>query len=102
MGFFLEFVENKISGRGGDPVGEFTITGAYDANTAECSWTKQYTGQHCVEYAGQARDRGMIGQWRIPELPEFWSGPFFVWPRAFGDLESMFEKAFLEYELSRP
>jgi hypothetical protein len=102
MDLFLEFLDGKISGKGDDPVGEFTISGTYDATTGECSWTKQYVGQHGVEYAGEARQRGIVGQWRVPELPEFWSGPFFVWPRALGDLESAFEKAFLECELSGP
>ena len=102
MDLFLEFIENRVSGKGHDPVGESTINGAYDLTTAECSWTKQYVGQHRVEYAGQARRRGIVGQWRVPGQPEVWSGPFFVWPRAFGDLQSAFEKAFLEYELSRP
>jgi hypothetical protein len=55
-----------------------------------------------VEYAGQARQGGIIGQWRIPGLPAFWSGPFFIWPRASGDLGSAFEKAYLEYELALP
>lgn len=102
MDFVLEFVESKISGKGDDPVGEFTISGAYDATTGECSWTKQYVGQHGVEYAGAALHRGIVGQWRVPGMPEVWTGPFFVWPRALGDLESAFEKAFLEYELSGP
>ena len=68
--------------------------------TAECSWTKQYVGQHSVEYTGQARQGGILGQWRIPGLPDFWSGLFFIWPRSSGNLESAFEKAFLEYELA--
>ena len=102
MDLFLEFVENRISGNGDDPVGEFTICGAYDATTGECSWTKQYVGQHSVEYAGEARRRGIVGQWRVPGMPEFWSGPFFVWPRALGDVESTFEREFLEYELTDP
>ena len=90
------------AGKGDDPVGEFTISGAYETQTGECSWTKQYIGQHLVEYTGKTRDRGIVGEWRIPGNPEFWSGPFFIWPRTLGDLKSAFEKAFLEYELSKP
>ena len=52
--------------------------------------------------AAQARQRGIIGQWQIPGQPVSWSGPFFVWPRALGDLQSEFESAFLEYELTSP
>lgn len=102
MELSLQFAQGRITGMGGDPVGKFTISGAYDTKSAECSWTKQYTGQHNVEYAGQTRAGGIIGQWQIPELPAFWSGPFFIWPRAFGDLDAAFEKAFLEYELTLP
>ena len=100
MDLLLQFVQGRISGMGDDTVGKFTIGGAYDTMTAECSWTKQYVGQHGVEYAGQARQGGIIGEWRIPGMPAFWSGPFFIWPQASGDLESVFEKAFLEYELA--
>jgi hypothetical protein len=100
MDLVLQFAQDRISGVGDDPIGKFTISGTYDTITAECSWTKQYVGQHSVEYAGHTRQGGIIGQWRIPGLPAFWSGPFFIWPRALGDLESAFEKAFLEYELA--
>ena len=27
---------------------------------------------------------------------DFWTGPFFIWPRAYGDLDAEFERAFLE------
>ena len=102
MDLFLQFGRDRISGKGDDPVGEFTITGEYDTKTGKCSWVKQYVGQHSVQYTGEARERGIIGQWRIAGLPEFWFGPFFIWPRAFGDLESAFEKVFIEYELTSP
>ncbi len=102
MDLVLAFAQDRISGTGDDVVGQFTIHGAYDTITAECSWTKHYVGQHSVEYAGRARQGGIIGQWRIPGRPGFWCGPFFIWPRASGDLESAFEKAFLEYELAMP
>ena len=102
MELILEFAQDRISGMGDDPVGEFTINGEYDTKTAKCSWTKQYAGQHSVEYAGQARERGIVGRWSIPGQPAFWCGPFFIWPRAFGDLASAFEKAFMEYEFISP
>ena len=99
MDLVLEFIEGTMSGFGDDCVGKFTIRGTYDTETGQCSWIKQYLGQHRVAYTGQARQRGIIGQWRIPGQPAFWTGPFFIWPRAYGDLESEFERAFLEYEL---
>jgi len=99
MDLFLEFVPNAITGRGTDAIGEFAIRGAYDAATARCEWTKQYVGGHGVEYTGVAGRRGIVGRWSIPGQPASWSGPFFVWPRALGDRESEFEKAFLEYDL---
>jgi hypothetical protein len=100
MDLVLQFAQGRMSGMGSDPVGKFAISGAYDTTTAKCSWTKQYLGQHSVSYVGQARQGGIIGQWHIPGRPADWSGPFFIWPRASGDLGSAFEKAFLEYELA--
>jgi len=99
MDLVLEFAEGIVSGFGDDRVGKFTIHGTYDTETGQCLWLKQYVGQHGVDYAGQARQRGIIGQWQIPGLPAFWTGPFFIWPRAYGDLDAEFERAFLEYEL---
>ena len=101
MDVFLRFAEEVISGIGADRVGEFTIRGAYDKRTAECSWTKQYVGQHSVEYTEQVHERGgIIGQWRIPGQPAFRSGPFCIWPQALGGFELAFEKAFLENDLA--
>jgi hypothetical protein len=99
MDLVLEFAQGRITGMGSDPVGKFAIRGAYDTTTGQCSWTKQYLGQHSVRYAGRAHQGGIIGQWHVAGQPAVWSGPFFIWPRASGDLESAFEKAFLEYEL---
>lgn len=100
MELFLQFAQGRISGKGRDSIGEFMISGEYDTDIANCQWTKQYVGQHGVKYAGQARERGIIGQWQVPGQPARWSGPFFIWPRAFGSLESVFERAFMEYELT--
>ena len=100
MDCFLKFARGTISGEGDDPAGQFLIDGTYRTKSAECSWTKQYVGSHGVEYTGQARNRGIIGQWRIRGNPASWSGPFFIWPRSVGDLESAFERTFMEYELS--
>lgn len=102
MELLLEFAQEEISGMGDDSVGEFTIKGTYDTRTGQCWWTKQYVGQHRVLYEGRTNGRGIIGQWQVPGQPASWSGPFFIWPRALGDLESEFERAFLEYELLAP
>jgi hypothetical protein len=102
MDLVLQFAQDRISGVGDDSIGKFAISGRYDTTTAECSWTKQYLGQHSVQYAGLARHGGIIGEWRISGLPAFWTGPFVIWPRASGDLRAEFEKAFLECELARP
>jgi hypothetical protein len=102
MDLLLQFSQDRISGSGDDPVGRFAVSGAYDTMTGECSWTKRYIGQHAVEYAGQARQGGIVGTWRVPGTPAFWSGPFFIWSRASGNPEAAFEKAFLEYELASP
>jgi hypothetical protein len=102
MDLVLRFAGGTISGNGNDRIGEFTISGKYDADTASCAWHKQYVGQHGVFYGGQARQRGIIGHWQIPGQPSFWTGPFFIWPRAYGDLSSEFERAFLEYEMDPP
>jgi hypothetical protein len=100
MELFLQFGRDRIAGEGDDPVGKFTITGQYDTKTGKCSWAKKYVGQHSVEYTGESRARGIIGHWRIAGMPIFWSGPFFIWPKTFGDQESEFEKAFVEYDLT--
>jgi hypothetical protein len=100
MELWLRFAQEAITGTGDDPVGEFTIRGTYDRHSGECWWTKQYLGQHGVKYKGHARRRGIIGQWSVPGQPEAWSGPFFIWPRALGDLESEFERTFMEHELA--
>ncbi|MHB8900028.1 MAG: hypothetical protein ACYC6Y_14870 [Thermoguttaceae bacterium] len=99
MGLALEFTEGRIAGIGDDPVGRFTIRGSYDTSTAACSWAKQYVGKHAVDYSGQARQGGIIGHWSIASEPALWSGPFFIWPKAHGELDAAFERAFLEYEL---
>ena len=58
MELVLEFAGGTITGFGVDRVGKFAIRGTYDTDTGQCSWLKQYLGQHGVDYAGQARQRG--------------------------------------------
>lgn len=100
MQLSLQFAQAGISGDGDDPVGKFTIMGSYDVASGECTWAKHYIGQHDVAYTGKAGQQGIVGQWRIPRQPNFWSGPFLIWPRGLDDMELGFEKAYLKYELS--
>ncbi len=99
MEMFLEFCDARMSGGGDDIVGKFTISGRYDLETGRCSWAKQYVGQHCVDYGGVSREQGIVGGWTIQGAAPGWQGPFFIWPRALGDLESVFERVFVEFEL---
>lgn len=57
---------NKIQGRGRDEVGEFEINGTFE-NNGRVNFTKQYIGQHAVQYEGQYDGNRIIsGQWKIP------------------------------------
>lgn len=100
MELFLRFAVDKISGAGRDRIAEFSISGDYNTSTGGCCWRKQYVQMHRVIYSGQATSGGIIGQCQIPGNPEFWTGPFFIWPRSAGDLTAEFERAFLEQEMS--
>jgi hypothetical protein len=102
MDTVLHFADGSVRGEGDDAVGRFTIRGIYELDTSRCRWTKQYVGQHAVEYVGKARQGGIVGEWTVPGQPAYWTGPFFLWPRARGDLGANFEKAFLDYTLTVP
>lgn len=58
----------KIAGIGEDNVGNFTITGTLQGNSMK--FTKQYLGQHFVNYEGSVTRSGQAvavnGQWSIP------------------------------------
>lgn len=102
MNLSLHFSDGKIAGEGDDVVGEFSVAGHYRLAEGDCAWTKQYAGQHAVEYEGAFRQGGIVGTWRIDGQPEDWCGPFFIWPAEKGDLRSSFESAYLDYELAKP
>lgn len=102
MELFLEFADGNVAGGGKDLIAEFAITGDYEIDTGSCSWKKQYLGMHRVIYTGQASSGGIIGSWVIPDNPPSWTGPYFVWPRAMGDLSARFEQALLDVEFSGP
>jgi len=58
---------NQITGHGrDDAVGEFNISGRFE-NNGQVRFTKQYVGQHAVEYEGTYDGNRIIsGQWKIP------------------------------------
>jgi hypothetical protein len=102
MELFLEFAGGTIDGGGKDLIAEFEISGDYETDSGSCTWKKQYLGMHRVIYTGQAGSGGIIGSWQIPGNPPWWTGPYFVWPRAAGDLSERFEQALLDVEFSGP
>jgi hypothetical protein len=51
---FFSLREGRVSGQGHDSIGHFTIAGTYD-DEGEVSFTKQYIGQHAVEYNGNIK-----------------------------------------------
>ncbi|CAF2614779.1 unnamed protein product [Rotaria sp. Silwood2] len=48
---FFSLSEGRVLGQGNDEIGPFTMAGNYD-NEGKVSFTKQYVGQHSVEYNG--------------------------------------------------
>lgn len=56
----------KITGHGHDAVGEFHIEGKKIKDENEISFTKNYVGQHSVEYSGRLESKNVItGQWKV-------------------------------------
>ena len=90
MDLQLRFDSGRISGSGWDDIGSFEISGTYSEQTLECSWVKQYHGQHAVDYTGFREGKGIWGTWRV------WGGKggFHIWPiGAGGDALERSEKA---------
>lgn len=48
---FFSLREGRVAGQGNDGIGPFTMAGNYDSE-GKVSFTKQYVGQHAVEYNG--------------------------------------------------
>jgi hypothetical protein len=93
MDLALRFRQGVVSGAGGDPVGSFSITGRYDAETNEIHWTKTYPGRHDVFYQGYRDRRGIWGSWEIrPGV----KGGFHIWPRGQGEGETLLAEADVE------
>lgn len=82
MSLALTFAHGHIRGIGDDPVGVFTIRGRYDPAGGECTWTKDYPGQHSVWYRGFYEGRSIWGTW---EIQNDWRGGFRIWPEGEGE-----------------
>jgi hypothetical protein len=79
--FELHFADGRVSGRGTDVVGPFTIAGEYETATGKVAWVKQYVGRHRVFYAGHPDGEGSIlGTWTIEMGGAKNTGPFLLRP----------------------
>jgi hypothetical protein len=76
MDLSLAFSNGTMSGDGVDNVGRFLISGHYDNQSGECSWTKTYIGAHDVYYRGFREGKGIWGLWELTSV----SGGFQIWP----------------------
>jgi len=85
MDLHLTFTNGRITGEGNDDVGPFVIKGQYDAQSAECHWTKTYAGAHDVFYRGFREGKGIWGTWEIREQSH---GGFHIWPKESSDTQS--------------
>ena len=87
MHLYLDFCDGQIKGEGTDYVGPWHIRGAYDEQTGDCTWTKQYLGKHEVVYQGKNEGEGIVGIWTIGE---WLHGTFHIWPKGHGGLEETY------------
>jgi hypothetical protein len=89
MHLYLQFVLGEsstglIRGEGTDYVGPWNLEGEFSRDENTASWAKRYVRKHVVRYEGVAGERGIIGKWSISGLM---TGPFHIWPRAWGMLD---------------
>lgn len=82
----LTFSQGKVTGRGTDDIGLFTITGSYDVKELEATWWKGYPGSHRVWYRGFREGKGIWGTW---EIPPDGRGGFHIWPKGLGEAEEL-------------
>jgi hypothetical protein len=84
----LDFTAGRVTGRGTDWVGEFTIDGHYDA-AGRVSYTKSYIGKHSIEYSGKRNADGTIaGAWLFAGIQ---GGFFLLVPRPLREAISLAE-----------
>jgi hypothetical protein len=99
----------RLTGKGSDRVGAYTIDGEYDLVTGRCEWTKQYIGKHSVAYRGVNDGNGIWGVWEIRQLGGLYvdRGGFHLWPEGtdVSEASAKTEQAVLEVmrkEFARP
>jgi hypothetical protein len=79
--FELHFSDGRVTGRGTDVVGPFTIRGEYETATGKVAWVKQYVGKHRVLYSGTPDGEGSIlGTWSLEVDGSKNTGPFLLKP----------------------
>ncbi len=78
----LNFAKGIIRGEGVDDIGQFLISGRYNAADGECHWTKTYIGSHDVYYRGFREGKGIWGIWEIGAQGH---GGFRIWPKGEGE-----------------
>ncbi len=79
--FELHFADGRVTGRGNDVVGVFTIRGEYESATGKVGWVKQYVDKHRVLYAGVPDGEGSIlGTWTVEMHGITNKGPFLLKP----------------------
>ncbi len=90
----LTFGGGHIVGDGRDKVGDFMLSGRYDAASGRVSLQKTYLGGHALDYEGVAAAVGIRGTWHIAALHEMLSdsGPFHIWPAHSGDSDALREQ----------
>lgn len=82
----LTFANGKLRGEGRDFVGEFVLSGDYSLESGECSWWKQYVGQHNVHYKGVNEGQGIWGVWQIVYFGRVLDHEgFHIWPEGMAD-----------------
>ena len=97
MRIHLKFGKGKISGKGSDQIGVFSIRGRY-SDGGNVVFVKRYTW-HRVSYVGRWDGAMIFGNWEIAGLD--W-GEFEIWPEAeyeairFEDVEETQERTLVQ------
>ncbi|MFO0838089.1 MAG: hypothetical protein U1D55_06135 [Phycisphaerae bacterium] len=91
----LMFASGRVVGDGRDWVGDFVISGGYDAKSGRVWIRKAYLGRHELDYDGAASADGIRGNWRLCPLPDGGvdSGPFRIWPIGAASADQLRESA---------
>lgn len=93
----LHFRNGKVSGKGSDQIGGFSIKGRY-SDDGIVEFVKRYTW-HRVRYSGTWDGQMIFGNWEIGSYD--W-GEFEIWPEAefeslnFGEIEEVNERTLVQ------